>query len=359
VNKHTFSPVSQTTKESDQSTTQLTTTCSPSAAADSKGKERKKEEEWVYDSIRLVSFGKYSKFHPSGALDAFSSAPEYKEKMIWKGQAKQIIVGTFTGQLLVPGSLDEISCFLARIASEFNESSEEAVERFGQMLRLIPLDVASQLSSRLAKRDYDPISVTFRQKLDRAANGKLRLPDESGSTKTLGQCVQWWKRSGFNPFEPKTWNHGHPLHRREIRDIWNAHDKMDFCDAFLPLLGRSSRWVNPVHLVNVCLYWVRRKEKEENGMALGYWRAMLEGELNIPCGDNGVKRHQQVKNALIDLEVIEQVVGPMFGRGRGIATRYAPGRRARQRGEFHSLNEMEEMLCSRIPSAAAGIIGGA
>ena len=348
VDKEAFSPATQAAKKSGLPATQLNSICKPSAERTKTTSDRKKEEEedWVYDSIRLVSTTNAPMPSPANNFQHFDKEPVRAEKLVWRGNTKRIIVGTFTGQLIVPKSLDKVSCVLARIALNFCDSIDEAVDKFSQLLELIPQDVAEELSSRLAAGKADEVVKTFRQKVQRVTNGTLKQADKVTSNQILGQCVKWWKKVGFNPFVPKTWNIGHPLRRKAIRDIWTADDKMDFCDVLLPLLGRSAKWVDPVHLVNVCLYWVRRKEREENGMALNYWKAMLEGELNIPCGDNTYKRHQKVKNALVELSVIEQVVGPMFGNGRGMATRYAPGPRARKRGEFLSLNDMELTLAN-------------
>ena len=86
-----------------------------------------------------------------------------------------------------------------------------------------------------------------------------------------------------------------------VKEInWTIDDVTEFHEKLLPLFGR--RRLDPVTFVNEVVSLVRKKEKEENGISLLFWKYFFEDHFSLSCGDTAYRRHQKLVQQLKEMQ---------------------------------------------------------
>lgn len=283
----------------------------------------------------------------SGGLTATkASLAPGTHKFVWKYQYRKIIVQFWLGLNCPKGSLDEVIAVHSRIAPYFR-TEDEAKAILKQFVREMP-EEGWECSSRLAKRDFKRIDKNIDWAVTRAFDGNDNQRDAAESKRKLDEVARRFRQIGFDPFDKATWHRSYSRFKAEVD--WLADDLIDFHQKLRPLLG-NAKHVDSLDLVNKATGLVLTKEKEENGIALPYWRAFFEDQFGIPCGDRTKRRHQQLVQALIQLGIIAIHQHPMFhgiSGEKGLATRYTTGSRLNERLGWRTRLLTEEELLEEV-----------
>lgn len=267
------------------------------------------------------------------------ATPVAKTKIVWKGRTRPTLVRFWLGHYNPRGTLNEVLGVHCRLAPLFLPDREErAADCLDRFIHELPKQ-AWACSSRLERHDWAKIESDMRGILTRAYSGTLKQDREQESAHKLDLVASHWRSIGFDPFNKATWHETEE--KVKLMIDWTEQDIADF-QVLSHHFGRAKD-IDPVNLVNRCVELVIRKEQENKPIALNYWQIYFEDRIGLACGHTGHRKHQQLVQELIDLNVLAVTHKHIYSTHK--ATKYDVGRRVCERigWSLHPLS-IEEQL---------------
>ena len=238
-----------------------------------------------------------------------------------KGRFRHVLVEFFTGKLAPQCSLNAGIVMGARVLFHEQVDADSAAIILGQYVRDLP---NTRVSGRLERGEFEEIDRVIRSTVQRVYNENGGQSDSEKSSALLTRTAESWEKVGFRFCDKSTWATAKFVTKTPQSITLSDEVRHQIAEPMAFALKVSDLKL-AVEVAEYLVGIVTTRQESGSGLAVAYFKKVIEQEFGIKCGANG--KVNNVLKVMCGLGLIRKVMPHQYSvwKGKGVASKYETG----------------------------------